>query len=267
MIIAELHCQFIYIFDQSLLLFLSSLWIVTWHRRYWKIKITALSATCGRWVWSCIICKTFLPRPTFASDDHFCSICGRHPFVANDERRVLELIRSQKLRYDSEKFRHLSSTGVLLCRWFLSLRGERFYLSFRFGILAGNARLRHCPSSNDGRVDCTSVVNCKLAVPFSMQKSFLFGITGWCRSRTNQRYHHHDERISSRKWSTTTDLSWTISSGVGHQYTHDTSTTSVRFYIQRFIRFENVQTRQDPWESPWTSVESSTNEKAIDHCV
>ncbi|CAF1329604.1 unnamed protein product [Rotaria sordida] len=36
-------------------------------------------------------------------------ICGRHPYVANDERRLLEIIRSQKLRYDSEKFKNLSS--------------------------------------------------------------------------------------------------------------------------------------------------------------
>ncbi|CAF3357847.1 unnamed protein product [Rotaria sp. Silwood1] len=39
-------------------------------------------------------------------------ICGRHPYVANDERRLLEIIRSQKLRYDSEKFKNLSSEGL-----------------------------------------------------------------------------------------------------------------------------------------------------------
>ena len=36
---------------------------------------------------------------------------GRHPYVANDERRLLEVIRSQKLRFDSEKFRTLSPEG------------------------------------------------------------------------------------------------------------------------------------------------------------
>jgi hypothetical protein len=38
-------------------------------------------------------------------------ISGRHPYVANEERRLLEIIRSQKLRFDSEKFRNLSSEG------------------------------------------------------------------------------------------------------------------------------------------------------------
>ncbi|CAF4540606.1 unnamed protein product, partial [Rotaria magnacalcarata] len=36
-------------------------------------------------------------------------ICGRHPYVASDERRLLEIIRSQKLRFDSDKFRNISS--------------------------------------------------------------------------------------------------------------------------------------------------------------
>ncbi|CAF0939187.1 unnamed protein product [Rotaria sordida] len=39
-------------------------------------------------------------------------ICGRHPYVANDERRLLEIIRSQKLRFDLEKFRNISSEGL-----------------------------------------------------------------------------------------------------------------------------------------------------------
>lgn len=39
-------------------------------------------------------------------------ICGRHPYVANDERRLLELIRSQKLRFDSDKFKNLSPEGL-----------------------------------------------------------------------------------------------------------------------------------------------------------
>ncbi|CAF4383135.1 unnamed protein product [Rotaria sp. Silwood2] len=39
-------------------------------------------------------------------------ICGRHPYVANDERRLLEIIRSQKLRFDSDKFRNISSEGL-----------------------------------------------------------------------------------------------------------------------------------------------------------
>ncbi|CAF1058594.1 unnamed protein product [Rotaria sp. Silwood1] len=39
-------------------------------------------------------------------------ICGRHPYVSNDERRLLEIIRSQKLRFDSEKFRNISSEGL-----------------------------------------------------------------------------------------------------------------------------------------------------------
>ena len=38
-------------------------------------------------------------------------ISGRHPYVANDERRLLEIIRSQKLRFDLDKFRNLSSEG------------------------------------------------------------------------------------------------------------------------------------------------------------
>jgi hypothetical protein len=41
-------------------------------------------------------------------------ICGRHPYVANDERRLLEIIRSQKLRFDSEKFKHLSPEGFII---------------------------------------------------------------------------------------------------------------------------------------------------------
>jgi hypothetical protein len=40
-------------------------------------------------------------------------ICGRHPYIANDERRLLEIIRSQKIRYDSEKFKNLSSEGLI----------------------------------------------------------------------------------------------------------------------------------------------------------
>ncbi|CAF4060266.1 unnamed protein product [Rotaria magnacalcarata] len=39
-------------------------------------------------------------------------ICGRHPYVASDERRLLEIIRSQKLRFDSDKFRNISSEGL-----------------------------------------------------------------------------------------------------------------------------------------------------------
>ena len=31
-------------------------------------------------------------------------ICGRHSYVVNDKRRLLEISRSQKLRFDSEKF-------------------------------------------------------------------------------------------------------------------------------------------------------------------
>lgn len=42
----------------------------------------------------------------------FYLICGRHPYVANDERRLLEVIRSQKLRFDSEKFQNISSEGL-----------------------------------------------------------------------------------------------------------------------------------------------------------
>ncbi|CAF1007365.1 unnamed protein product [Adineta ricciae] len=42
----------------------------------------------------------------------FYLITGRHPYVANNERRLLELIRTQKLRYDSEKFKNLSSEGL-----------------------------------------------------------------------------------------------------------------------------------------------------------
>ena len=41
----------------------------------------------------------------------FDRISGRYPYVANDERRLLEVIRSQKLRFDSDKFRNLSLDG------------------------------------------------------------------------------------------------------------------------------------------------------------
>ena len=41
-------------------------------------------------------------------------VCGRHPYVANDERRLLEIIRSQKLRFDSEKFKTLTPEGFNL---------------------------------------------------------------------------------------------------------------------------------------------------------
>ena len=41
-------------------------------------------------------------------------ICGRHPYVANDERRLLEIIRSQKLRFNSDKFRNLTSEGFFI---------------------------------------------------------------------------------------------------------------------------------------------------------
>jgi len=43
--------------------------------------------------------------------DIYYRISGRHPYVANDERHLLEIIRSQKLRFDSEKFRNLSPEG------------------------------------------------------------------------------------------------------------------------------------------------------------
>ncbi|CAF1569831.1 unnamed protein product [Rotaria magnacalcarata] len=39
-------------------------------------------------------------------------ICGRHAYIANDERRLLEIIRSTKLRYDSERFKNLTSEGL-----------------------------------------------------------------------------------------------------------------------------------------------------------
>jgi serine/threonine protein kinase len=46
------------------------------------------------------------------SRDFIYRISGRHPYIANDERRLLEVIRSQKLRFDSEKFRNLSPEGL-----------------------------------------------------------------------------------------------------------------------------------------------------------
>jgi hypothetical protein len=53
-----------------------------------------------------------LERVVFDRDlDENCRISGRHPYVANDERRLLEIIRSQKLRFDSEKFKNLSQEG------------------------------------------------------------------------------------------------------------------------------------------------------------
>ncbi|UJR34944.1 hypothetical protein I4U23_027722 [Adineta vaga] len=42
----------------------------------------------------------------------FYLITGRHPYIANNEQRLLELIRTQKLRYDSDKFKNLSSEGL-----------------------------------------------------------------------------------------------------------------------------------------------------------
>ncbi|CAF0980153.1 unnamed protein product [Adineta ricciae] len=42
----------------------------------------------------------------------FYLICGRHPYVAHDERRLLEIIRATTLRFDTERFRNLSSQGV-----------------------------------------------------------------------------------------------------------------------------------------------------------
>ncbi|UJR10836.1 hypothetical protein I4U23_015023 [Adineta vaga] len=42
----------------------------------------------------------------------FYLICGRHPYVAHDERRLLEIIRSTTLRFDVEKFRNISSQGI-----------------------------------------------------------------------------------------------------------------------------------------------------------
>ena len=59
---------------------------------------------------SCIICKWGW-RVFDGFFGYFCRISGRHPYVANDERRLLEIIRSQKLRFDSEKFKNLSQEG------------------------------------------------------------------------------------------------------------------------------------------------------------
>jgi hypothetical protein len=40
------------------------------------------------------------------------SISGRHPYVAKDKRSLLETIRSQKLRFDCHRFRHLTLPGL-----------------------------------------------------------------------------------------------------------------------------------------------------------
>ena len=66
----------------------------------------------GLWELLCIICKN---RTTLSS--LFCfiflnRICARYPYVANDERRLLEIIRSNRLRFESENFRNLSSEGL-----------------------------------------------------------------------------------------------------------------------------------------------------------
>lgn len=66
----------------------------------------------GQWESSCITCKTRETNVHSSSLTNPRRICGRHPFVANDERRLLELIRAQKLRFDAEKFRHFSPEGL-----------------------------------------------------------------------------------------------------------------------------------------------------------
>lgn len=50
------------------------------------------------------------PIIAFRLDD---SVCGRHPYVAKDERRLLDVIRSKKLQFDSDKFESLSPQGNL----------------------------------------------------------------------------------------------------------------------------------------------------------
>ena len=72
----------------------------------------------GQWASSCTTCKARDAR-LLEFDSLVRRICGRHPFVANDERRLLELIRAQKLRFDAEKFRHFSPEGLDFLRGML----------------------------------------------------------------------------------------------------------------------------------------------------
>ena len=56
-------------------------------------------------------------------------ICGRHPYVAHDERRLLETIRTHKLRYDSEKFKNLSSEGLCFVIVYMNEKFIKIHIS------------------------------------------------------------------------------------------------------------------------------------------
>lgn len=111
MIIVEHLCKrFI---SSQMIIQLSS--AVIWHRKFLRIRIIVLCVMYGLLELSCIICECLLEigrvRDLMGG---FCRISARHPYVANDERRLLEIIRSQKLRFDSDKFKNLSQEGIFI---------------------------------------------------------------------------------------------------------------------------------------------------------
>jgi serine/threonine protein kinase len=61
----------------------------------------------------CIICK-YRDQLLLFKFLIYNRIEGKHPYLANDERRLLQIIRSQKLRYDSQTFINLSSEGFFV---------------------------------------------------------------------------------------------------------------------------------------------------------
>ena len=141
----------------------------------------------GQWESSCIICKTRERCDcSRVSSNRLRRICGRHPFVANDERRLLELIRAQKLRFDAEKFRHFSPEG----------------LDFLQGMLVYDTVHRRTMGELIAHPWLTVGRHASLnRLMRSFVRSF---VLGRIRSKSHEGHHHDDERIPSGERSATT---------------------------------------------------------------
>ena len=127
----------------------------------------------------CHNCRVWCYNPKYRE------ICGRHPFVANDERRLLELIRAQKLRFDAEKFRHFSPEG----------------LDFLQGMLVYDTVHRRTMGELIAHPWLTVGRHASLnRLMRSFVRSF---ILGRIRSKSHEGHHHDDERIPSGQRSAT----------------------------------------------------------------
>ena len=65
----------------------------------------------GPWASSCSTCECFSLALTLRWNEREIRISARYPYVVTDERRLLEVIRAEKLRYDGEPFLRLSPEG------------------------------------------------------------------------------------------------------------------------------------------------------------